>query len=230
MILDLAVLVLLAVAALLGAVSGALRQLVSLAAVALAVVATRAFTLPVGVGLARTFTPLARGVAPVLLFVGTFALASLAGAAILRATGVASVVRGPADRALGALLGGAKGALAAWALLSAVALAGDALPRALARRARGSDFAALARAHNLITRLDSNASRTLQRALEAARRARAEGRLGRDPDSARLLEQVPTLDVAGGAAIDPARAARVLADPEVRALVERLAGRAPVTP
>ncbi len=187
MILDLAVLAILAVAALLGASSGALRQLVSLAAAALAVLAARTLALPVGDGLARTFTPVARYVAPVLLFVGTLALASLAGAAILRATGIAAVVRGPADRALGALLGGAKAALAAWALLSAVALAGNALPRALARPVGASDFAALSRAHNLIARLDADAARTLKRALE---------------------------------------------EPELRALVDRLAGRAPgaVTP
>jgi len=230
LILDLAVLAILAVAALLGASSGALRQLVSLAAAALAVLAARTFALPVGEGLARTFTPVARYVAPVLLFVGTLALASLAGAAILRATGIAAVVRGPADRALGALLGGAKAALAAWALLSAVALAGNALPRALARRVAGSDFAALSRTHNLIARLDADTARTLQRAVETARRARAAGRL--DPDSARLLEHVRALEASGGAAADPGRAARMLEDPELRALVDRLAGLAPgaVTP
>ncbi len=227
MTLDLAVLAVLAVAALLGTATGALRQLVSLAAVGLGVAAARAFAHPVGEGLARTFSSAGRGLAPILLFLGGFALASLAGAAILRGTGVARVVRGPADRAVGALLGGAKGALAVWALLSALALAGKSLPAPLASPARGSDFAALARAHNLIVRIDPDAARTLQRALDAARRARAEGRLARDPDSARLLERVRTLEGAEGAPLDPARASRVLDDPEVRALVERLADRAP---
>jgi hypothetical protein len=165
-------------------------------------------------------------VAPVLLFFGTFALASLVGSAILRGTGVARVVRGPADRAAGALLGGAKGALAAWALLSALALAGDVAPERIAARVEGSDFAALARAHNLVARIDPGAARTLERALEAARRARAAGQLPQDPDSARLLEQLPALEGAAGAPLDPAQAARALEDPEVRALVERLARRA----
>jgi len=151
---DLAVLAVLAAAALLGAASGALRQLVSLAAVGLGVLAARAWTDPVGAGLARTLAPAARVLAPFLLFVGIFALASLVGIAILRGTGIARVVRGPADRGAGALLGGAKGALAAWVLLSALALAGDHAPELVLRRTRGSDFAALARRHNLIARLD----------------------------------------------------------------------------
>jgi membrane protein required for colicin V production len=225
--LDLAVLALLAAAALVGAASGALKQVVSLAAAALGVVAARAFTPHVAEGLARTLSHAGRLVAPVLLFVGTFALASLAGAAILRATGIARIVRGPADRAAGAILGGAKAALAAWALLSALALAEDVAPALIAAHAKGSDFAALARAHNLVSRLDPNAARALERALAAARRARAAGQLARDPDSARLLERVQGLEGAGGAPLDPARAARVLEDPEVRALVERLAGRVP---
>jgi membrane protein required for colicin V production len=226
--LDLAVLALLAVAALAGAASGALRQVVSLAAAALGLVAARAFSQPVAAGLAGSIGPLAKLAAPAVLFLGGFALASLLGAAILRGTGVARVVHGPSDRAAGALLGGAKGALAAWAVLSGVALAGDALPARVARLARGSDFAALARAHNLVRRIDPEAARRLDRALEAARQARAAGQLSRDPDSARLLERVGPLGAA--APVDPARAADFLDDPEVRALVDRLAGRLPSIP
>jgi membrane protein required for colicin V production len=149
---DLVVLAFLAVSALAGAASGALRQLVSLAAVAVGVLATRAWSAEVGAGLARRFGGAARPLAPALLFLGTFALASLAGALALRATGIARAVRGPADRGAGALLGGAKAALVAWALLSALALAGDLAPDALRARARESDLAGLARAHNLVAR------------------------------------------------------------------------------
>jgi membrane protein required for colicin V production len=226
---DLAVLAVLAVTAMLGAGSGALKQLVSLAAAALGVVAARAFAGPVAEGLAATISgPVARVAAPALLFLGAFALASLVGAGVLRGTGVARVVRGPADRAAGAVLGGAKGALAAWVLLSALALAGDAAPDAVRERTRGSDFAALAREHNLVSRLQPDAARSLERALDAARRARAAGDLARDPDSAKLLEQVRGLEAPGGGAIgsvDPAEAAKILEDPQVRALVERLARR-----
>jgi membrane protein required for colicin V production len=228
--LDLAVLAVLAVTALLGASSGALKQVVSLAAAALGVVAARAFAHPVAEGLARPLSsPIARVAAPALLFLGAFVLASLVGAAILRATGVARVVRGPADRAAGAVVGGAKGALASWALLSTLALAGDAVPASVRERTRGSDFAALARAHNLVSRLDPDAARALERALDAARRARAAGDLARDPDSARLLERVRGLD-AGGGELDADRAAEVLEDPELRGIVERLAGRAGGSP
>jgi membrane protein required for colicin V production len=161
---DLAVLGLLAAAALLGAGSGAIRQVVSLAAGVLGVLAARAWTADVGAGLARRFSPAARPLAPLLLFLGVFALASLLGAVLLRGTGIARAVRGPADRGAGALLGGAKGALVAWALLSALALAGGWAPDALAARARGSDFAALARRHNLVTRIDPAAAQQLERA------------------------------------------------------------------
>jgi membrane protein required for colicin V production len=231
--LDLAVLALLALAALYGAATGALRQLASLAAVVLGVLAAHAFSAEVGAGLARSVTPVARHVAPVLLFAGVFALASLAGGLLLRATGVARVVRGPADRGAGALLGGAKGLLAAWLLLSALVLAGDHAPDALLRRTGGSDFAALARTHNLVRTLDPDAARTLEQALRAAREVERAGRLARDPESARLLgdPRIRALERGGAdAPLDPERTAQVLQDPEIRALVERLAGRAALPP
>jgi membrane protein required for colicin V production len=160
--LDLAVLGFLAVSALLGAASGALKQLVSLAAVAAGVLAARAWAVEVGAGLARRLSPAARPLAPALLFLGTFALASLAGAALLRATGVARAVRGPADRGLGALVGGAKAAIVAWALLSALVLAGELAPDVVLRLARTSELAALARAHNLVARLHPGAARRIE--------------------------------------------------------------------
>lgn len=163
MTLDLVVLGFLALSALAGAATGALRQLVSLAAAALGVLAARAWSAEVGAGLARQVSPAARHLAPALLLLGVFALASLAGAVLLRATGISRAVRGPPDRGAGALLGGAKGALVAWALLSALALAGDLAPEGIRSRARGSDLLALARSHNLVARLDPDAARRLER-------------------------------------------------------------------
>jgi membrane protein required for colicin V production len=61
-------------------------------------------------------------------------------------------VHGPADRGLGALLGGAKGIAIVWVLLSALALAGDALPRRLSFPRGESQLADLARDHNLFSR------------------------------------------------------------------------------
>ena len=163
MTIDLYVLVLLGVTALHGAARGALRQLVSFAAAVAGVLAARALSHDVGAGLARTVSPAARGLAPLLLFLGGFAVASLAGGLLLRATGMARVVRAPGDRAVGALLGGAKGALAAWAILSTLALARELLPERFAGVGEGSDFAALAREHNLVARLDPAAARELRR-------------------------------------------------------------------
>lgn len=161
-LLDLSVLLVLAVSALLGAASGALRQLVSLAGAVAGVLASRAFAKDVGDGLARTVGGLGRPLAPVLLFFGVFALVSLAGGLALRGTGLARIVRGPSDRAVGALLGGAKGALSGWVVVSALVLAAEHLPARARGWMAGSDFAAVARAHNLVARLDPEAARRLE--------------------------------------------------------------------
>jgi membrane protein required for colicin V production len=222
--LDLVVLALLALSALFGAVGGALRQVVQLGAAVLGWLAARHLGAAVAAGLARHVPALlARAVAPSLLFVGTFALASLLGGAVLRATGLAGVVRGPADRGCGALLGGAKGALIAWVLLSALALAGGEVPGTEALHHRQSDFAAIAREHNLLVRLDPEAARGLERVVRAAREAARAGRGDASPERRKLLAdpRVRAL-VDGEGEIDTAEAARLLEDPAVRALVERL--------
>jgi membrane protein required for colicin V production len=165
--LDLAVLAALAIAALSGAMSGALRQLVQLLAVVAGWVAARQLAAPVADGLAKTVSPLlARGAASSLLFLGVFALVSLVGAAILKGTGVSRAVRGPADRGAGALLGGAKGGAIAWVLLSALAVAGSAAPRWLPIEPRTSQFAALAGAHNLLARVAPRQLEAIERLKE----------------------------------------------------------------
>jgi membrane protein required for colicin V production len=154
MALDLVVLLLLAIAAALGAATGALRQLVQIGAVALGWAAARGLSPAVAKGLERSMPPLlARATASAVLFVGIAALVSIVGRLVLSGTGVASVVRGPVDRAAGALLGGVKAGAAAWILLSAAAIAGAAAPRALAVDPRTSDFASLAARHNLLARI-----------------------------------------------------------------------------
>lgn len=162
--LDLAVLAVLALAALLGAASGALRQVLQLAAVVLGWLAARWLGGSVAEGLARSVSPLvARAAASALLFAGVAALVSLVGALVLRATGVARAVRSPVDRGIGALLGGVKGGLVAWVLLSALAIAGTSAPRGLALSPGYSDFAALARKHNLLERLAPEGVERLER-------------------------------------------------------------------
>jgi membrane protein required for colicin V production len=224
-LLDLLVLAVLAVASLHGAMGGALRQLVQLGAAVLGWLAARHLGPHVAEGFARSVHPLlARAGASALLFLGTFALVSLVGGAILRSTGLAAVVKGPTDRGAGALLGGAKGALVAWVLLSALALTGGRGPAARGIDARASDFAGLARRHNLLVRLDPEKARLLERALRAAREAeRAGAREGQAAESRALLADPRLRALAeGGGEIDPAEVERLLEDPEVRSLVERL--------
>ena len=227
MTLDLVVLAVLAVAALLGAASGALRQAVSLVAAVAGWLAARHLSAPVGHGLeAHLPRAVARPAAGALLFLGGYALASLVGHLALRAGGLARAVRGPADRGAGALLGGAKGGLAVWVLLSALALVGRPVgPFDPAQ----SDCAALAAAHNLLARIDPAGVRTLRRIVAAARDPRTAERVARDPDARRLLQdpRVRALDPRGWDAEAPAppELARALEDPEISALVRRLEAR-----
>jgi len=227
-LLDVLVLVVLALAALHGAMGGALRQLVQLGAALVGWLAARHLAAPVATGLGRWFPGfLARPGAAVLLFVGAFALVSLLGALVLRATSVSTVVRGPTDRAGGALLGGVKGALVAWVLLSALALAGGTLPGRIGSGARGSEYVSLARQHNLLMRIDASKARLLERVLKAAREAERNGVTEGEGAEARALlanPRVRALAEAGGA-IDPAEAARLMDDPAIRELVERIRER-----
>lgn len=228
MLLDVLVLVVLALAALHGAMGGALRQVVQLLAALAGWLAARHLAAPVAAGLGRWFPGfLARPGAAALLFVGTFALVSLVGALVLRGTSMATVVRGPTNRAGGAILGGAKGGLIAWVLLSALALAGGALPGRLGAASRGSEYVSLAREHNLLMRIDASGARLLERVLRAAREAEKNGVTEGEGAEARALlanPRVRALAEAGGQ-IDAAEAARLMDDPSVRELVERIRKR-----
>jgi membrane protein required for colicin V production len=224
--LDLVVVAGLLLAALLGAASGALRQTLQLGAALLGWVASRHLSGAVASGLGRWLPGFAaRPAAAALLFFGTFALVSLVGGAILRARGLSRAVRSPADRGLGALLGGAKGALIAWVLLSALALAGGPVgPARFRLDPRASDFGRLAREHNLLVRVDPAGARRIERVLEILRDPGA-SRLGADPDGRRLLQDPRLRALGGDAATRDAAAERIAADPELRALVDRLLER-----
>jgi len=124
-----------------------------LVAALLAAWSARALSAPVARGLATALSgPIARAAAPALVFAGAFALSGMLLGALMRASGLGKAVRGPADRGVGALLSGAKAGLVAWVLLSAVAVAGEALPW-LGRQGQRSQFASLAREHNLLEQL-----------------------------------------------------------------------------
>jgi len=161
---DLAAVVAVALAAILGASSGALRQIVQLAAVVAGVFAARHLAAPVASGLGRLASaPIARAIAPMFLFLGVAALVSLVGGALLRGTAVARAVRGPADRGVGALLGGAKGALVAWVILCILALGAGAAPERLARAVRSSQLVDLAARHDVVERVAPDGAKTLER-------------------------------------------------------------------
>lgn len=227
MTLDLAVLAVLVIAALGGAASGALRQVVQLAAVAVGWLAARHLGPPVAEGFGKSLPGfLARPAASALLFVGGAAFAGFAGRALLRARGIAGAVRGPSDRGAGALLGGAKGALVAWVLLSAATLAGSFRLGPVEVDPKTSDFAAFAHDHNLLVRVDPEKARTLERLVRLARDPVEAARLDRDPDARRLLDdpRVRALAARSGAAAEPTadETERLLADPEVAGLLARL--------
>jgi membrane protein required for colicin V production len=235
--LDLVVLAVLVVATIGGAASGALQQVVQLAAVAVGWLAARHLGPQVAEGFGRSLPGfVARPAASALLFVGGAALAGFAGRALLRARGIAGAVRGPTDRGAGALLGGAKGALVAWVLLSAATLAGSFRLGPVAVDPKTSDFAAFAHDHNLLARFDPEKARTLERLLRLARDPVEAARLERDPDARRLLEDPRVRALAKrhaeGAPAEPTtdETERLLADPEVAGLLARLRAREPAAP
>ncbi|HZZ86102.1 MAG TPA: CvpA family protein [Anaeromyxobacteraceae bacterium] len=151
MTLDLACLAVLVLAALGGAFSGALRQLLQLAAGAAAFFASRALGPTLSLALARYLPPRAAGpLARLGLFVTVLVLVTLLGRLLLRGL-FGEALRGPGDRAAGALLSAAKGALVLWAALSALALYGRPVSLGgVSLDPASSDFAAVAREHNLL--------------------------------------------------------------------------------
>lgn len=186
--LDLAVLGAVVLLALAGAAWGALRQLTFLGAALLGYLAARALAPTVGDGLAGTLPgPVARVSAALLIFFGVLFGVSLASHLLLRWMG-AGRLWGPADRALGALLGAAKAGLVAWVILSALAFTGPVGPAWLRLDPRDSDFAALAREHNLFQAWRSPTADLLRRLLTAARDPRGSARLLSDVEMRGLLE------------------------------------------
>ncbi len=184
MSLDLVVLGAVVLLALAGAAWGALRQLTFLGAAVLGFVVARALAPTVAGGLGGTLpAPVSRATAALLIFFGVLFGASFAAHLMLRWMGAGRFWR-PADRALGALLGAAKAGLVAWVVLSALAFTGPVGPI----DPRGSDFAAMAREHNLFEAWRSPTADLLKRLLKAARDPRGSARLLSDVEMRALLE------------------------------------------
>jgi membrane protein required for colicin V production len=227
--LDHALLALVALFALAGAFSGALRQLIKLAGVVagwLAAVHLAPRLAPWLFG-ARPL-PWQRAAAAVGAFAAAALLVSILGGLLRRAVQGPEGRPGPADRALGALLGGAKAALAAWVVLSALALAGGRVhlgPWSFDPRA--SAAGAFAARHNLVAAADPAAARKVEQLLRLTQDPQARRELvERDPGLRALLEdpRLRTLLEGIGAAGEGARdkARELLEDPAAGPLLERL--------
>lgn len=165
MAIDLWAVAILAFAAALGSASGALHQLVQLAGMAVGWAAAWHFGAPVARGLVRWLPESrARGAAGLLLFLGFSVLGAWVGHRFLAVRGLKGAVRSSPDRGLGAVLGGAKGALVVWIALSALALAGGRVSLGrFALDGAGSDLVALAKEWNLLTRWRPAANEALER-------------------------------------------------------------------
>jgi membrane protein required for colicin V production len=234
---DLVAVALLAVAAASGSLSGALHQVVHLSGMVVGWLAARHLGPPIARGLARWLPQTAaRGAAGVLLFLGFSILAAWIGHRLLATRRVAAAVRSPPDRGLGALLGGAKAALTLWIALSALALVGGRVSLGrFALDGAGSDLAALAHRHNLLTTWSPVTGKALERLVSDLRDPKERRRLADDPGVRRLRSDPrlrALLDGAPGRSPDSPdreelerarKALEVLDDPEVRALLERLA-------
>jgi membrane protein required for colicin V production len=232
--LDLAVLGLVLLAGVAGAMSGMLRQVLRLAGVVAGWAAAR-WVAPLVVLQLQAPSAATRALVTAATFLVAWMVAAVVARAILRAVQGEAEEPGGLDRALGALLGAAKGTLVAWILLSLLALLGGRLALGSLRvDGRGSRAAALAARFDLLSLASPRGARAAQRLVELWRDPARRERLLRDPAWTRLLERSglkETLDRsasgAGKSADEAAGAARrraedLLADPELKALLEKL--------
>jgi hypothetical protein len=120
-----------------------------------------------------------------------------------------------------------KAGLFVWVLLSAAALAGGAPMSRIGLDAKESQFESLAARHNLLVRLDPSRAHLLERVLRAARQTEGLGGQKSEGEAARELLKDPHLRALSEqeGPIDPAEAERLLENPEIRGLVEKLKDR-----
>ena len=225
MLLDAALLVILAAAAALGALAGLLRPLFLFTGAALGWLAARHLSGPAG-KLLEPLVPISasRAVAAVLLFVAV-------------TVGVASVGRKlsrnrkgegrPVDRAAGALLAGLAAAASAWVGLAVAEAVGPSLPDRWQSALGKSDLAGLVRENDLLGEWRHRAEAGLEALLHAADGPGAAVRLSGDPDLRALVEDprvralVEEARAAGSAGVARSpEALRLLSDPAFRQRLE----------
>lgn len=232
--LDLALLGLVLLAALAGAFSGALRQVLKLAGVVAGWAAAR-FLAPRLVQQLDAPSTAARALVVAGTFVAAWLVVALLGRAIRRAVQGEEERPGQFDRFMGALLGAAKGTLVAWVFLALLALLGGRLVLGSLRiEGTGSQAAALAARHDLLAAADPEAARTLRRLGELWRNPARRERLLRHPDWKKLLEKSGWksalgrgAEAAGDRSAEDrdkaqAKAAELLDERELRALLDKL--------
>jgi hypothetical protein len=205
-LLDAALLALLAVAATLGALAGLLRTLFLFAGAAAGWLAARHLAAPVGRALAVLLpADAARPVAAVLLFAGVATAVALVGRRLSRNR---EGEGRPLDRGAGALLAGLAAAATIWVGLAVAEAVSPSLPAGWQSALSRSDLAGLVRENDLTGEWRRRADAALSALLHAAAEPGAAARLSRDPELRSLLD-----------------------DPRVRALVEeaRAAGRTEAT-
>jgi membrane protein required for colicin V production len=211
-----------------GGFSGGLRQLVQLATVVLGWLAARHLALPAA-ALVWSGRPLPwqRTLAAAVCFAVVAGVTGLAGRALASRLHGPSGRPGPADRGLGALLGGLKGALVAWLVLSLLARLGPIALGSFHLDVRRSDFGSLAARHDLLGAVVPDQARGLDLLLAAARDpATRERVIQKDPGLKKLLDDPRVKALLERLARPPAEGARpepgLLEEPDVKALVERL--------
>jgi len=185
--LDLLALLLVAAGALFGALAGALRQVVRLASLGLAALLAPRLAPRVSGPLERLLPDRgAAGTAAVALaFAALFLLLWLLGRVLLRLL-VSEAERGPADRGFGALLGGLQAALAAWMVVSLLALWGRPVgPRAFRLDPAEGQVGPLVRRHNLVDLAAPAEAQALRERLPRVREAVEAGQALRDSPAAR---------------------------------------------
>lgn len=224
--LDALAIVLLALAAGLGALSGALRPLFLAAGAALGWLASSRLSAPLGRAWQRVLpAPTGESVAGVILFAAPVLLGGLLGRSLRRRPGGE---RRSGDRAAGALLGGTAAGLVAWMALSVLGATSRLLPAGWRGELDRSDLAALVREHDLGGPWRRPAEQALGQLLRLAAAPNGAAAIARDPALSGLAgdERVKELleEAAGGRSAnleETARGLKLLSDPAFRERLER---------
>lgn len=224
MLLDAALLALLAAASAAGALAGLVRPAFLFAGAALGWLAARSLSPAVGRMLVAVVPEAAaRPAAAVLLFVAVSGAVSFVGWRISRNR---EGEGRPLDRAAGALLAGLAAAAAIWVGLAVAEGVAPALPEGWQRALARSDLAGLVRENDLLGGWRRKAESALSSLLRVAGDPGTSARLASDPELRRLLEDPRVRAVleesraAGKAAAASPDALRLLSDPDFRARLE----------